>query len=435
MENFNSIDDVDKRDAVYSRVKTMFADKRRIEEQQETDRLDSFYTEANRRLNIGEALSYDMIDTDIDPKTQLSLKKFIDENADPQTDNQVWEELHSMRVDNAQGFAALDLNRYRGYISEADFRSLLKEQETIKKGDYYSNIKDDDRKIQDALKKMGLGKNASLWFLGDKKDIAFSEIKNYVREFEARKGRKITDTELNDFIGSLNYKGSDGVMLYKKYENGMRDKVGFIKDVANDFVYFQKKHNGQLPSNEEKDKIINFRLKEKSWEKKTKAQETISKYTSNANDFRNINKVTPKANEQKILTHFADSIVPQLSKDLGFNLRVTSRFRNQKGSHHAEGRALDIGLSDVSNENRLKVYEKLLALPQVKALGCSDPNILAKFGHSKDPKHYNAKIVDERDYDKKHGTNHSNHVHITLFNDLDFGTTKTAVNNNGVYKF
>lgn len=429
----SQIDKVETSDAVIGRLKIKYSDKKRFENQQQADMLNNFYVEANRRIESGEPLSYDMINPNLAAETQLGLKNFVDKSGNPETDNLTWENLYDMRVNNAQGFASMDLYKYRGFLSESDFRYFLKEQEDIKNGNFYSNIKDDDKMINAALTSLKLNGNTS-WFgkTAKNKDIAYSEIRTFVREFEARKGRSITDTELQNFISDLGYKGSDGVPIYKELERGMREKVNFIKDVTNDFVYYSKKHNGQMPSNEEKEKIIKYRLAKKVEEKKTKAEQIISNYTNNAQTFRDISNTVPKPNEQKILTSFADNDVPRLSKELGLDLRVTSRYRNDPKSKHGQGRALDIGLARFNNQQILQVYDKLIKEPKVYKLGCSDPNVLAKYGHDKSKTNYNPKIVDETDYDRKHGTNHVNHVHVTLYNDKDY--MNIAQNDNGIYR-
>jgi hypothetical protein len=85
-------------------------------------------------------------------------------------------------------------------------------------------------------------------------------------------------------------------------------------------------------------------------------------------------------------------------------------------------------MSEHSAKNRIRIYEKLLNLSTVQAIGTSDPNILTHFAG-------NPKIVDERRYDRQHGTNHTNHAHVTLinYNPANSGNKKTS--QNGVYKF
>lgn len=422
-----AIEDVDMSDAVLSRVKRHYSEQEHFKNLQEKESLNNFYNKAVQAAQTGGTLSYDDIPDDLDPDVKLSLMNYVNKNGQPETDDQIWETLYSKSVNDAQGFVNEDLNKYRGFLSDSEYKSFLKRQEEIKSGKFYTTIKDDDKKIDAALKAMGLGGNTSVFGLtGKNKDIAYSEIRALTRDFEARKGRKITDAELENITKSLGYKGKDGVQLYKQLEKGMREKVGFTRDVMNDFVYYQSTHNGAMPSDEEKMKIINNRLNMKVQEKKTQAQQNIDNRKSNATTMRNIAYTQAKPNEQKILTYFADNQVPTLSKQLGIKLTVTSRYRNQAGSKHAEGRAADVSMSEHNAQNRIKIYERLLALPTVQAIGTSDPNILAHFKG-------NSKLVDERTYDRQHGTNHVNHAHVTLYNINAGNGNKVATN--GVYRY
>lgn len=422
-----AIEDIEMSDAVLSRVKRHFSQEEHFKNLQQRESLDNFYNKAVIAAQSGQTLSYDDIPDDLDPHMKLQLMNYVNSNGQPETDNQVWETLYNMSVNDAQGFVKEDLNKYRGFLSDSEYKSFLKRQNDIKTGNFYTTIKDDDKKIDAALKSMGLSGNTSVFGLtGKNKDIAYSEIRAMVRELEARKGRKITDGELENITSSLGYKGKDGVQLYKQLEKGMREKVGFIRDVMNDFTYYQSRHNGEMPSDEEKMKIINNRINMKVQEKKSQAQQNIDNVKSNATTMRNIAYTIPKPNEQKVLTYFADNQIPTISKQLGLKLTVTSRYRNQAGSHHAEGRAADVSMSEHNVQNRIKIYERLLALPTIQAIGTSDPNILAHFNG-------NSKIIDERKYDKQHGTNHVNHAHVTLYN-INPGT-QPKVANNGVYRF
>jgi hypothetical protein len=404
-----AIKDVNMSDSVLSRVKQHYSQEEHFKNQAQEQALNSFYTKAVAAAQNGTALSYDDIPDSLDPDVKLSLMNYVNTKGQPETDNQIWESLYDMSVNNAQGFAKEDLNKYRGFLSDGEFKQFTKRQEEIKSGSYYTKFKDDDKMINSALKSIGLGSNSALPFKGHNKDIAYSEIRAMTREFEARKGRKITDNELQNIINSLGYKGSDGSKLYKQMEQGMREKTGFVRDVINDFSYYQSKHNGEMPSDAEKYKIIQNRLTQKVQEKKTQAQQNVNNFSYNASTMRNIAYTKAKPHEQKVLTYFADNQIPTISKQLGVRLTVTSRYRKQAGSHHSEGRAADVSMSELSVRNRIRVYEKLLTLPNVQAIGTSDPNILSHFAG-------NRKIVDERKYDRQHGTNHINHAHVTLIN-------------------
>lgn len=402
IQKAEAIQDIELSDMTVSRIKRHYSDEENFRNLAEREALNGFYEKAVQAAQTGGVLSYDDIPDNIEPDTKLSLMNYINSNGQPETDNQIWETLYDMSVNNAQGFAKEDLNKYRGYLSESEYKNFLKKQQDILSGTYYTNIKDDDKMIKAALKAMRLNSDG-------KTESAFSEIRAMTRELEARRGRKITDAELQSITNSLGYKGEDGVQLYKQLEKGMAQRAGFIRDVINDFTYYQSKHNGEMPPDAEKMKIINNRLNQKVQEKKTYAQQRIDSVKSNALTMRNIAYTTPKPNEQKVLTFFADNQIPEIGTQLGINLTVTSRFRDQAGSKHREGRAADVSMSEHSAQNRIRIYERLLALPTVQAIGTSDPVILTRFAG-------NRKIVDERKYDKQHGTNHVNHAHVTLIN-------------------
>lgn len=397
-----NIKDVNLSDMVVSRIKRHYSDEQHYKDLEQKNALNSFYNKAVEAAQNGTSLSYDDIPNILDPQDKLSLMNYVNKSGQTEDDGEIWESLYDMSVNNAQGFVKEDLNKYRGFLSDSQYQSFKKKQEEIKAGKFYSNIKDDDEMIKSALKSIGLSSDG-------KQKSAFSEIRALTREFEARKGRKITDEELQNITNSLGYKGDDGVQLYKKLEKGMAQRVGFTKGVMNDIAYYQSKHNGEMPSDAEKYKIINNRLNKQVQENKTYAQQLIDNRKTQAVTMRNIAYTVPKPHEQKVLTYFADNQIPTISKQLGIKLTVSSRYRNQQGSHHAEGRAADVSMSEHNIKNRIKIYEKLLALPTVQALGTSDPNILAHFAG-------NRKIVDERKYDRQHGTNHVNHVHVTLIN-------------------
>lgn len=423
-----AIKDVNMSDSVLSRVKQHYSQEEHFKNQAQEQALNSFYTKAVAAAQNGTTLSYDDIPDSLDPDVKLSLMNYVNTKGQPQTDNQVWESLYEKQVNDAQGFAKEDLNKYRGFLSDGEYKQFLKAQENIRKGDYYTKIKDDDKMIKAALKSAGLdhGNNPIWRDGGNTREISFNEIKAMTRELEARKGRKITPQELQNITNSLGYKGSDGVQLYKRLEQGMNTRVGFTKDVMNDFVYYQKTHNGQMPSDEEKYKIIQNRLSQKVQEKKTQARQNVNNFSYNASTMRNIAYTKAKPHEQKVLTYFADTQIPTISKQLGFNLIVTSRYRNQAGSHHSEGRAADVSMSELSIRNRIRAYEKLLALPNVQAIGTSDSNILSHFAG-------NRKIVDERNHDRQHGTNHKNHAHVTLINANP--TTPQRISSKNGYNF
>lgn len=125
-----------------------------------------------------------------------------------------------------------------------------------------------------------------------------------------------------------------------------------------------------------------------------------------------------KHGETKELTYFVDSKLPQISKNLGVKLTVTSRYdKRPYTSEHTQGKAFDVSMSEHSGRNREKIVKALLDDPAIKFVSTSDPALLKKYKNT-----YGTKLRDFTSTDKKLGTNHQNHIHVTV----NTGSTKTA---------
>lgn len=252
-----AIKDVNMSDSVISRVRQHYSQEDHFKHQAEKEALNRFYNKAIQVQQNGGQLSYDDIPENLDPQVKLSLMNYVNKNGETSNDEEYWDYLNNMSVNNAQEFAKVDLNKYRGFLSDGEYKSFLKRQQAIQDGGYYTTLKDDNERIIEGMKACGIeGPRKHK----DRQAVIYSEIRSLVREFEARKGRSINDTELQNITNSLGYKDANGVVMYKALEKGMAEKNGFIRDVINDFAYYQSKHNGQLPSDEEKMRIINKRV-------------------------------------------------------------------------------------------------------------------------------------------------------------------------------
>ncbi len=259
IEAINKIPDIDARDATERELNRQRRQIEEIDRENKKQVLAGFYDTAFTKMQNGEAISYDDIPAGLDAETKIGLTRFISSKGNPKTDEAVWDDLYYKSVNDAQGFVELDLNQYRGYLSEGEYKSFVKRQEDIKSGKFYTQIKDDNELIEAALDACGLS-GGIIRKHKKTKDTFYSEARALVREFESRKGREATDEEVQNLINSLGYKDDKGVMLYKQIEKGMGERNGFIRDVMNDFVYYQSQHNGQMPPDEEKAKIINRRV-------------------------------------------------------------------------------------------------------------------------------------------------------------------------------
>lgn len=405
-KKIDSIENIELQDVVRSGYETKAREKDRLQREEQAQREQESWDNIYNKLQIDPEHAEQAIDLTQRPEAisaQMSYIEKMKKFGSIATAHEDYMELMEQSTYNAQYFKTMDLNIYRPYLSESDFKMFKQRQDDIIKGDY-SKIKDDDETINAAFEAMGLN-NRILPFTGNNRDIAFNEVRSMVREYENRRGRKILDSELEEIIQSLGYKDpASKKQTYKLIEEGMRTKAGFIKEVMNDFVYFQKKHK-RLPSDEEKYKIINRRV-------------TLTKQKENTDTLKTIQNTIPLKNETKQLTWYVDNHLKELGNSHGVKYTVVNggRYREPNGkytSYHSSGLAADVSMSEHSNISKQRFFEDELNNPYVKAIGTSDPYILARYGSNK-------KIVDEREFDKKHGTNHKNHAHITLVSSLGY---------------
>ncbi len=385
----------------------------KVHEQDRLKKLQQDQLENNSWEKIKETLDINDIDLGGSPETikaQMSYIEQMKKYGRIATENSTYVELLEMSTYDAERFKTLNLNNYLPYLSESEFKEFKKRQQEI--GSMaYSIIQDDNEKIDKVLKDMGM--------LGGKvlnkntEKTAYSEIRALVKEYEIRHGQKMNDSQLEELVKSLGYKDpATKTFTYKELEKGMAEKVGFVKAVTNDMAYFEKVHKRQ-PSQEERHKIIYNRANDLVQDKNKEAVNNIN---------NNLQAIQPKYGETKELTYYADYYLPQLSSEIGAKLTIVEggRYRKPNGkysSYHEKGEAADISMSEHGLDTKLKIVQSQLNNPLVKAIGTSDPFILNHFKG-------NTKLVNEQSFDKQQGTNHVNHIHVTLNTKSNQNTAK-----------
>lgn len=140
--------------------------------------------------------------------------------------------------------------------------------------------------------------------------------------------------------------------------------------------------------------------------------------------YKSVSSIVAKKGETKVLTYYADVRIPQISRELGIPLQVTSRYRAGDSGGHGKGRKCDVGMASLNVSQRLKVFERMLSDPAVASIGTSDPILLKRFNNPPNPK-----IRDLREYDtnykKSHPNTTMNHVnHIDISFDTRYGGDK-----------
>lgn len=398
-KEIDKISNFDLQSDVRSQYEGKMRERDRIQTLQEQQKSQASWDKVISTLQSNPDAAYQAIDVTQSPeaiKAQMSYIEQMRKFGEIKTGHQVYLDLMDKMTYDAEGFKNTDLNQYRPYLSESDFKSFKENQSKIGSIEY-TILQEDNKMIENALKTIG-GRSKT-------ENVIYAEAQALVTEFEKRHGRKINDSELQGIIDSLGYKGENGVAVYKNIEKGMAEQVGFIKTITNDFAYFEKIHKRQ-PDSKERAQIIDQRTSNVLMQ-----QNNDTVYTLQSR----IDSTIAKPHETKELTYYADSYLPQLEKQLGVkftvveNGRYNPRAKGYSSYHNVNGvsHAIDVSMSEHSNLTKDKFFKSELENPQVKKIGTSDPYILAKYGS-------NPKIVNETEFDKKYGTNHINHAHITL---------------------
>lgn len=182
--------------------------------------------------------------------------------------------------------------------------------------------------------------------------------------------------------------------------------------MAREYMLF-KGQNKREPSPEEIYEMAkrSYNTIENNWKKRD-----MGKLNNAQGIYKSATSTVPKKGETKILTYYADTRIPQISRELGIPLQVTSRYRAGDSGGHGKGRKADVGMALLNPAQRQQVFEKLLSEPAIASIGTSDPLLLKKYNNPANPK-----IRDLRNYDteykKSHPKttmNHINHVDISF---------------------
>lgn len=429
------IEDIDERDSVIQRIKHHNSELRRLKNQKEDELLTQFYQTVLEKEKTGETLSMDDIPQGLSPEKELSARRYVSQttaNGDVTTDDRVWEYLYKKQVSDAQGFAKLNLDVYRGFLSKDEYKTFVKAQENIKQGGYYTDFNNQklQKKIQEMMVQVDIDNH---WNEYDNEIINYDIIKYLANEYEARTANKIPEEKLQGLISSMGYEQierteKNGKIKEKKLPRTYKKvkplyyKYGtqILKKFANDIAYFETVHS-RFPNEQEIDDIVNSNVKNFRTEMGNELKSKVGYTKTRDLVFREIQNISAKPNYSKSLTYLENKVIPQWEQELGVKITVVDggTYRNYVkpgSSHHHEiggySRAIDISTSEHSKQTVYEITRKALLNPAVEHIGTSDPNLLRAFPTSAYPK-----IVDERSYDKKHGTNHVHHLHLTLISD------------------
>ena len=187
--------------------------------------------------------------------------------------------------------------------------------------------------------------------------------------------------------------------------------------MAREYMYF-KGQNKREPRPEEIYEMAkrSYNTIENEWRERD-----MGKLNRAQGIYDSVTSTSAKKGETKVLTYYADTRIPQISRELGIPLQVTSRYRAGDSGGHGKGRKCDVGMASLNNAQRQRVFEKLLTEPAVASIGTSDPVLLKRYNSPPNPK-----IRDLRSYDanykKRHPNTTMNHInHIDISFDTRYG--------------
>lgn len=253
------------------------------------------------------------------------------------------------------------------------------------------------------------------------------EVVRFLSAVERMQGKAFdlsNKAQLQSIMSAFNYKDPDAVNknIDETKELFMRAKKDgeAYKLMAKEYMQF-KGTNKREPSPEEIHEMAKrtYNTIENEWKNREKG-----KLNSARGLYKNISSTTAKKGETKVLTYYADVRIPQISRELGIPLQVTSRYRAGDSGGHGKGRKCDVGMAALNYSQRMRVFERMLSDPAVASIGTSDPILLKRFNNPPNPK-----IRDLREYDtnykKSHPNTTMNHVnHIDISFDTRYGGDK-----------
>lgn len=227
--------------------------------------------------------------------------------------------------------------------------------------------------------------------------------------------------QLDAIMEGFNYKDADATnknIDETKELFARAKKHGEVYDLmAREYMLF-KGQNKREPSPEEIYEMAkrSYNTIENEWRERD-----MGKLNRAQGIYDNVTSTTAKQGETKVLTYYADTRIPQISRELGIPLQVTSRYRAGDSGGHGKGRKCDVGMAALNNAQRQRVFEKLLTEPAVASIGTSDPVLLKRYNSPPNPK-----IRDLRSYDanykKRHPNTTMNHInHIDISFDTRYG--------------
>lgn len=345
----------------------------------------------------------------------------------------LWNEteyIENLKSTDHEAFQKLDLSQFA--LTKAERQKYLEEQKKVVE---YST--------QDQLRDMVKEFDTFFWAGKNSLDsgVYKDELIGMLARIERLQGKafdikNIDEGQLATLIKGFGYKADAmpselstfGIKDFKNIDETkelyMRAKaVADVQDrVARTYVSFRNQ-NGREPEPNEMYGIVQKVYMDVARENHTKTKAVVDRKMQVNQGIKNT--TVKKSGYTKALTYFEENVIPDIERDTGVAMKITSSYRNaaknksvggSDGSLHTKGMAIDIFPANPTKENIEKTTEYLLIHPAVKSIFCNNPYVSRYKGNNK-------LLFDKAvAYEKKTGVTHTNHFHITL-ND-EFGGTE-----------
>ena len=380
---------IESRDSKIAAVNFLYGTRERLEKEQYQKIMDDTLNK------IVQTQNPDDIPADLKPADRKKLLKYCINGGT--SDGMTYNELFEMSYENADNFAKLNLNQYALNMSDSQLKQLQELQHKISEHGYTTFEMSDVKEVA----------NQFGFLSGVKKDELADVMNTYVNAEERRRGRKLydkeTSTHTDEYAQRMEwfaYQDKDGKnRTYDIIKNFTADKEEFYDKIASGVLYYAKV-NRKMPDA----KAFNDIVYTWAYKLKNKEKEGIIQYTKNT---QGLKPATVEVSNSVIGLYNAVGLK---------NIQPTSAFRAGDPQYHGKGEAVDFPMANpsVTTQQKIQLVQGLVALNQYYNIkvGTSDPVILNAF---KSHVGGEGKLIQNlTSYDSSHGTNHTDHIHITV---------------------
>lgn len=411
--NINSISDPQTRDAVMREYNVLTNQQEAVQREKTNNFMNDMSNQLADALANGtdpNELKQSILKSDIPFEAKEKQIKYINDCLELNQEVHLWNEteyIENLKRTDYEAFQKLDLSKFA--LTKSERQKYLEEQNKVIEYSTQDQLRDIVKEFDTFF---WAGKN------GLDSGVYKDELIGMLARIERLQGAAfdidhLDKNGLQSLIEGFGYK-SDTVAnknIDETKELYMRAKaVAEVQErVARGYVNFKNQHKRE-PEPEEMFGLVQKIYNDVGRETKARTQAKIQRKTSMSSDINNT--VVKKVGYTKVLTNFEEKTIPNLERDTGVKMKITSTYRSTGKYGHEKGLKADVFPANPTKENILKSAEYLIASPDVEILFTSNPYVLARYGS-------NNKVHDARKYDaspeaKKAKIEHVTHFDITL---------------------